>query len=86
MPSLSLDSGEPFGLPKGTIRGLLTLAFSGATLYLWVSGGVVPEALLGVTTLIVGNYFGTRGGAPDAPAAEEDEILAEPFVGEEPEA
>ena len=43
-----------------------------------VTGQSVSEAQLGVTTLIIGNYFGTRGGAPAA--AEEPTAMDPPFI------
>lgn len=76
----TLDTGEPFGLPKGTIRGVLALAFSASVLFLWLTGQPVSEAQLGITTLIVGNYFGARGSSPAAEKAAEP--LAEPAVGD----
>ena len=70
-----MNSTEPFGLPPGTVRGILALAFTVVSLYLFATAQVVPEALLAVNTLIVGNYFGTRNAveaqytAPEAPLA-----------------
>lgn len=75
------DSGEPFGLPRGTVRGVIALAFSGVTLGLFAMQGSAPTELLAITTLIVGNYFGTRGSTPPAPAP--DEPLAAPATGED---
>lgn len=82
---LMLDTGEPFGLPKGTVRGVIALSFSTAALFLWVTGQPLPDALLGVTTLIIGNYFGTRGSGDAAPPA--PEVVAAPYVpgDEEPQ-
>jgi len=73
-----MNTGEPFGLPSGTIRGILALAFTAGTLYLWITGQTVPDALLAVNGLVVGNYFGFRGVTPAAPAAEE--AVEAPFI------
>jgi hypothetical protein len=78
-----MNTGEPFGLPNGTVRGIIALAFTAGTLYLWVSGQVVPEPLLALNGLVVGNYFGSRGSiGPAAPVS--DETVGPPFIpGEE---
>jgi hypothetical protein len=77
-----LDSGEPFGLPRGTVRGIIALAFVGVTLEQFVALGHAPDvALLAVTTLIVGNYFGARGSESAAIAAIAEVPLAAPVVG-----
>lgn len=60
-----MNQSEPFGLPQGSIRGLLTLAITGVTLFMWATGAVVPEALLGINALVIGNYFGYRGNASE---------------------
>ena len=73
-----MNTGEPFGLPKGTVRGILALGFSGAVIFQWLTGAPVPNEELAVATLIVGNYFGTRSTSADAPAPEPP--LAAPFV------
>ena len=73
-----MNSSEPFGLPVGTVRGILALAFTVVSLYLFATGQPVPEALLAVNTLIVGNYFGVRGVTPAAPVAEQ--AVEAPFI------
>jgi len=42
------------------IQGFLTVAFTSATLYLWVLGEVVPPELLHAMWLILGFWFGTK--------------------------
>ena len=74
-----MNPNEPFGLPNGTVRGVLTLMFSGVTLYLWVTGMPVPETLLGVTTLIVGNYFGVRSATDSTPVVAVEPVAA-PYI------
>jgi len=68
---------EPFGLPQGSVRGILTLAITGVTLFMWATGVVVPDALLGINALVIGNYFGYRGGAP---LPEPVEKIDAPFI------
>ena len=77
-------SGEPFGLPKGTVRGIIALAFSVVTLQQFVALGHAPDpALLGITTLIIGNYFGSRNQeAPVAKVAKEEPLPAPAIAGD----
>lgn len=42
------------------VRALLAFIWSGATIYLFVSGDAVPETLLVINTGIVTYYFATR--------------------------
>ena len=47
------------------IRGLVTIGLVGVSAYLWVMGRAVPDALLGLAGLAVGQYLpspGTVGG------------------------
>jgi hypothetical protein len=60
-----MNQTEPFGLPQGSVRGILTLAITGVTLFMWATGVAVPDALLGINALVIGNYFGYRGNAPE---------------------
>lgn len=71
----------PLGLPDGSIRSILALAFSGATIYLWVTGSVVPVELLATTSLVVGNYFGYRS-APGESAPRNEPVNAPYIPGE----
>lgn len=75
-----MNTGEPFGLPQGTVRGIIALGFTAVTLYLFAVGGEVNEALLGISTLIIGNYFGYRGAA--APPAAPETVDAPYIPGE----
>jgi hypothetical protein len=71
---------SPLNLPDGSVRAILALAFTGVTIFLWGTGATVPEALLGITGLVVGNYFGSRGLAPASPPA--PEIVEAPYIPE----
>lgn len=55
----------PLGLPDGSVRSILALSLTAATIYLWVTGAQVPSELLAVNSLVVGNYFGSRSTEAD---------------------
>ena len=76
-----MNPNEPLGLPNGSIRDLLTFLFTGSVVYLWVTGQPVDVAHLSIATLIVGNYFGTRGTTDPAPASPEQ--IAPPYIPED---
>lgn len=64
---------EPLGLPKGSIRAIATLGTAGCSWGLMLTGGTVPDYVLGLLLAIIGYYFGFRqkdrgtgGPAPDA--------------------
>jgi hypothetical protein len=78
-----MDKTQPLGLPKGSIRAIMTLAVTLVTLYLFATGQVVPTELLVVNTLIMGNYFGARGKGDEVDAvtrALQPEPLAAPYI------
>ncbi len=77
------NTGEPFGLPNGTVRGVIALAFTGVTLQQFIALGHAPDvALLGITTLIVGNYFGTRAAETSTAAAVAATVASQTAVTE----
>jgi hypothetical protein len=85
---MALNPNEPFGLPSGSIRALIAMAVTTVTLYLFATGAVVPEALIAVNGLIIGNYFGSRGQdnavqSVIAAMAPVDEAVAAPFIPDE---
>jgi hypothetical protein len=45
------------------VRGGIALVLVGVTAYMWANGDPVPPEQLGITSLIVGNYFGARFAA-----------------------
>lgn len=47
-------------LGRDSVGGVLALAFSAATIYLWVTGQPVPGELLVVNTVVVQNYINVR--------------------------
>lgn len=70
-----LNPNEPLGLPPGSIRSLIAAAFTFVTLYLFATSTNVPETLLAINTLIIGNYFGFRQAAESTP------VVVEPSLG-----
>ena len=71
---------SPLNLPDGSVRAILALAFTGVTIFLWGTGETVPPELLGITGLVVGNYFGARG-ILNSSSSEPEEVGA-PFIPE----
>ena len=76
-----LNASEPLGLPPGSIRALIALGFSGVTMYLFATNQPIDPGYLAITTLIVGNYFGTRG-AENVEGHTTIEVLAPPATGD----
>lgn len=74
-----LDTGEPFGLPRGTVRGLIALVALGLLVYSYVVTSTIDPTLLAFAGPYLGFYFGQRQGEP---AVENDEPLGDPFVGD----
>lgn len=68
----------PLGLPDGSVRSILALSLTAATIYLWVTGSPVPAELLAVNSLVVGNYFGSR--STEANLQREPEDLDAPYI------
>lgn len=74
-----LNTGEPFGLPKGTVRGIIALASLALTIWAFVAHSPDLLAILAFSGPYLGFYFGTRANAPDAVV---EEPLAEPSIGD----
>lgn len=78
-----LDSGEPFGLPKGTVRGVIALAFAGTLIQQVVIGAIDPITFIGVAGPFLGFYAGSRPNEAPAPEPEPDaEDVAPPAIGD----
>lgn len=77
-----MNSNEPLGLPRGSVRAILALLAVGGTLLaniaLLFQGREVDPALLGVGTLVLGYYFGQR----QAEGVREEPLPA-PALGDE---
>jgi len=71
---------SPLNLPDGSVRAILAMAFTGVTIYLWGTGTSVPPELLGITGLVVGNYFGSRGPLPTNSQPYVDDEVSAPFI------
>lgn len=54
-----LNAENPLWMPKGSVRALLALMFTGATIYGWLTGAEIKE-ILAVTAFILGFYFKAR--------------------------
>ncbi len=77
-----LDSGEPFGLPKGTVRGIVALAFAGTIIQQVIIGSIDPITFIAVAGPFLGFYAGTRPTeAPASAPVVDDAPLAAPVVG-----
>jgi len=49
-----------FGLPKGSVRGLIALALTGSVIFLVARDGVVCDGLSTLMTVVIAFYFGTK--------------------------
>lgn len=85
----AIDSGEPFGLPSGTVRGVIALFFTGLMGYAYVTTGTIDPTLLATGGPYLGYYFADRQAASQAKAAAkvraEEEALDPPY-NEDPDA
>jgi len=57
-----LENWDPLSLPRGSIRALMTIVLLGTLWALMLLGREIPMALPYVTLVILGEYFGFRGG------------------------
>jgi hypothetical protein len=55
-----LNSSEPLGLPKGSVRALIALSIVGAGIYAFLSGKISTEQFITVTSIVTGFYFATK--------------------------
>lgn len=72
-------TGEPFGLPKGTVRGIIALTCLALVVYDFVVDQQFTVEILAFTGPYLGFYFGTRGNSADA---ETPEVLSDPDLGD----
>jgi hypothetical protein len=78
-----MDSGEPFGLPKGTVRGIIALGMLALVGYDFAIDQALSADVMAFAGPYLGFYFATRGNEPSAP---KPEPLAAPYVPGDPEA
>lgn len=76
------NTGEPFGLPPGTVRGIIALAFTATLIQQTVIGSIDTLAFLGVAGPFVGFYVAQRGAESAAKALAVEESVAAPATGE----
>ncbi len=57
---MNWKSGEPLGLPRGSVRGVLALMIVGATCGSYLLTGAAPDGLLALAGSAVTYYFVQR--------------------------
>lgn len=83
MPFISLDSGEPFGLPRGTVRGLIALILTGTLVQQTMVGAIDPIVFVGIAGGSIGSYFTSRAAEPPVAAAPVEAPLPKPYTGDD---
>lgn len=78
---MTFDSGEPFGLPKGTVRGLIALAFTATVIQQTVAGVLDVSVFTSLAGAAIGSYFVGRSGDAAAEAALPEPALPPPSAG-----
>jgi hypothetical protein len=73
-----MDTGEPFGLPRGTVRGIIALAMTATLIAHTFLTGTLDGALVALTSPYIGFYFGSRN--QEALATPPEAPLAKPYV------
>lgn len=58
-----LNSNLPLGLPRGSVRAVISLAVIGVALAKWYLDGDIPSELLAIVGTVIGFYFGGRQSA-----------------------
>jgi hypothetical protein len=74
-----LDTGEPFGLPHGTVRGTIAIVSLFLVAYSYVTAGTIDSTLLAFAGPYLGFYFGSRANEP---AVVPEEQVADPDLGD----
>lgn len=75
-----MDTGEPFGLPRGTVRGIIALAFTALLVASYWTTKTLDPVLAAFTLPYIAFYFGQRGEAPAVVAPSVPEPLPAPSV------
>ena len=55
-----MNINEPLGMPKGSVRAIIGLAFTTAAIVALFLGKVIPGEFFGFIGAIIGFYFGSR--------------------------
>lgn len=79
MPLNLPDTGEPFGLPSGTVRGLIAFALTGTLIQQVVTGSIDAVAFIGIAGPFLGYYVAQRGTESAVRAAAEGSYSTEPL-------
>lgn len=69
LPKLPMDSAEPLGLPRGSVRAVLTfvlVAVSATLLFVPAADGDAKSMFLLLTGIAVRDYFATRQAQNEA--------------------
>lgn len=82
---MDFNSGEPFGLPKGTVRGVIALALTGTLIQQTLVGAIDPITFLGVAGPFLGYYVASRPNETTITQVKPEEPLPEPYVGDKDE-
>ena len=69
MKNKELKNPFPLGLPKGSVRAIITIlalgTFFTASIMSMSAGWTIPEGLTNISLMVVAFYFGTRGASND---------------------
>jgi hypothetical protein len=63
------STGEPFGLPEGTVRGIIALAFMALLAFNFVTKNTIDPILLATSGPYFGFYFASRQATTAAKAS-----------------
>lgn len=75
-----MDTGEPFGLPRGTVRGIIALAMLGLVGYDFAVDQALSPDILAFAGPYLGFYFASRSG--EAPVAKPEPLDPPSIPGE----
>lgn len=65
-----MDTGEPFGLPRGTVRGIIALSFTALLIASYWTLQTLDPVLAAFTLPYIAWYFAARQSEPARPAPE----------------
>lgn len=66
------------------LRATVVLAFTGAIIFLGVTGSLAPEAVLAPAGIVIGYTLAIRQSESEARARRAEEPIEAPFIGDEP--
>lgn len=56
------DVEKPLWMPKGSVRAIIALMFSGSVAYLGVAGKIQADRMVEIVMMILAFYFGAKAG------------------------